>query len=81
MPRLIQALQGTLGTPLLRAAVAIWLLTTTASVWAQEVAEYGAAAPPEERGFTVQYVLVFVLMALSVAAVCKPSFRQGKEET
>lgn len=35
---------------------------------------------PQTRSYVAQYVMVVVLAGLAIAAICKPSYRQKKEE-
>ena len=59
--------------PALVCACVLWSASTA---WAQPPATPG----PAGRGYTIQYILVVLLSGMAVAAVCKSSYRQAKDE-
>jgi hypothetical protein len=59
------------------AAALFGILVDAASAWAQAP---GAPEAPAGRGYTMQYLLVVLLAAMAVGAVCKSSMRHAKDE-
>jgi hypothetical protein len=65
------------GRAAILAACALSFALQVTPVWAQAP---GAMPAPEGRGYTVQYIMVVLLSAMAVGAVCKSSYRQAKNE-